>query len=226
MNEKILIVDDQKKMVKMLKTCLEKEGYSTVEAYDGEEALEQFRLEQPDLVLLDVMMPRLDGLEFCRRVREKAKTPIIIISAKSEETDKLVGLDLGADDYITKPFSLREMVARVRSLLRRVQNGAAGADRVVEGPLVIDSKEHSVEVEGVRVSLTPTEFDMLLTLAAHPGRVFSRRQLIESAQGDFFEGYERTVDAHIGNIRKKINENAGEKNLIETVYGVGYRYKA
>jgi DNA-binding response OmpR family regulator len=226
MNEKILIVDDQKKMVQMLKTCLEKEGYSTVEAYDGEEALEQFRLEQPDLVLLDVMMPRLDGLEFCRRVREKAKTPIIIISAKSEETDKLVGLDLGADDYITKPFSLREMVARVRSLLRRVQSGAAGADRVVEGSLVIDSKEHSVEVEGVPVSLTPTEFDMLLALAAHPGRVFTRRQLIESAQGDFFEGYERTVDAHIGNIRKKINENAAEKNLIETVYGVGYRYKA
>jgi DNA-binding response OmpR family regulator len=118
------------------------------------------------------------------------------------------------------------MVARVRSLLRRVQSGAAGDDRVVEGSLVIDSKEHSVEVESVPVSLTPTEFDMLLALAAHPGRVFTRRQLIESAQGDFFEGYERTVDAHIGNIRKKINENAAEKNLIETVYGVGYRYKA
>jgi len=226
MNEKILIVDDQKKMVKMLKTCLEKEGYSTVEAYDGEEALEKFRRERPDLVLLDVMMPRLDGFEFCRRVREKARTPIIIISAKSEETDKLVGLDLGADDYITKPFSLREMVARVRSLLRRVQNGVVLAERIVEGPLVIDSSEHNVEVDGVPVSLTPTEFDMLLTLAAHPGRVYSRRQLIESAQGDFFEGYERTVDAHIGNIRKKINENAGEKNLIETVYGVGYRFKA
>lgn len=225
MNEKILIVDDQKKMVNMLKTCLEKEGYRTLEAYDGEEALELWRREHPDLVLLDVMMPRMNGLEFCRQIRQKARTPIIIISARTEEADKLVGLDLGADDYLTKPFSLRELVARVRALLRRFNNGADRQDRIVEGELAIDRREHRVEVNGQSVSLTLTEFDMLVTLASHPGRVYTRQQLIESLQGDFFEGYERTVDAHIGNLRKKINGESGDKSFIETVYGVGYRFR-
>jgi DNA-binding response OmpR family regulator len=226
MNEKILIVDDEKKMVRMLKTCLEQEGYVTLEAYDGEAALDLWRREQPDLVVLDVLMPRLDGLEFCRRVRERAATPIIILSAKSEETDKLVGLELGADDYMTKPFSLRELVARIRALLRRFKAQADGEERcIVQGPLMIDRDEHRVEVDGRGVPLTATEFDILVALASHPGRVFSRRQIIDEVQGDYFEGYERSVDAHVGNIRKKILEQARDWSIIETVYGVGYRFQ-
>lgn len=227
MREKILIVDDEKKMVKMIRTCLEKEGYVTVEAYDGEVALELFTAEKPDLVVLDVMMPRLDGLEFCRQVRQTARTPIIILSAKSQETDKLVGLELGADDYITKPFSLRELVARVRALLRRFATIAEPEHRtIVQGPLVINEREHKVEVSGEEIALTPTEFTVLLALASNPERVFTRRELIESTQGEFFDGYERTVDAHVGNIRKKVAERAGDWSIIETVFGVGYRFRA
>jgi DNA-binding response OmpR family regulator len=227
MREKILIVDDEKKMVKILKTALDNEGYVTVEAYDGEAALERWRQERPDLVVLDVLMPRMDGFEFCRRVRETSDTPIIILSAKTEELDKLEGLGLGADDYMTKPFSPRELVARIRALLRRFETRRDTAEqRIAIGPLVIDIEKHLVEIDGLEVSITPTEFGLLLALAAHPERVFSRRELIESAQGEFFDGYERTVDAHIGNMRKKLASNAGDWSFIETVYGVGYRFKA
>ena len=227
MREKILIVDDEKKMVKILKTALDDEGYVTVEAYDGEAALERWRQERPDLVVLDVLMPRMDGFEFCRRVRETSDTPIIILSAKTDELDKLEGLGLGADDYMTKPFSPRELVARIRALLRRFETRRDTAEqRIAIGPLVIDIEKHLVEIDGLEVSITPTEFGLLLALAAHPERVFSRRELIESAQGEFFDGYERTVDAHIGNMRKKLASNAGDWSFIETVYGVGYRFKA
>ena len=227
MREKILIVDDEKKMVKILKTALDNEGYVTVEAYDGEAALERWRQERPDLVVLDVLMPRMDGFEFCRRVRETSDTPIIILSAKTEELDKLEGLGLGADDYMTKPFSPRELVARIRALLRRFETRRDAAEqRIAIGPLVIDIEKHLVEIDGLEVSITPTEFSLLLTLASHPERVFSRRELIESAQGEFFDGYERTVDAHIGNMRKKLASDAGDWSFIETVYGVGYRFKA
>jgi two-component system alkaline phosphatase synthesis response regulator PhoP len=227
MREKILIVDDEKKMVKILKTTLDNEGYVTVEAYDGEAALERWRQERPDLVVLDVLMPRMDGFEFCRRVRETSDTPIIILSAKTEELDKLEGLGLGADDYMTKPFSPRELVARIRALLRRFETRRDTAEqRIAIGSLVIDIEKHLVEIDGLEVSITPTEFGLLLALASHPERVFSRRELIESAQGEFFDGYERTVDAHIGNMRKKLASNAGDWSFIETVYGVGYRFKA
>lgn len=227
MREKILIVDDEKKMVKILKTALDNEGYVTVEAYDGEAALERWRQERPDLVVLDVLMPRMDGFEFCRRVRETSDTPIIILSAKTEELDKLEGLGLGADDYMTKPFSPRELVARIRALLRRFETRRDTAEqRIAIGSLVIDIEKHLVEIDGLEVSITPTEFGLLLALASHPERVFSRRELIESAQGEFFDGYERTVDAHIGNMRKKLASNAGDWSFIETVYGVGYRFKA
>jgi len=227
MREKILIVDDEKKMVKILKTALDNEGYVTVEAYDGEAALERWRQERPDLVVLDVLMPRMDGFEFCRRVRETSDTPIIILSAKTEELDKLEGLGLGADDYMTKPFSPRELVARIRALLRRFETRRDAAEqRIAIGPLVIDIEKHLVEIDGLEVSITPTEFSLLLTLASHPERVFSRRELIESAQGEFFDGYERTVDAHIGNMRKKLASDAGDWSFIETVYGVGYRFTA
>jgi len=226
MREKILIVDDEKKMVKMLSAALENEGYVTVEAFDGETALELLREERPDLVVLDIMMPRLDGFEFCRRVRGKSAAPIIILSAKLEEADKLLGLELGADDYMTKPFSPRELVARIRAVLRRYREQGELAGPIVRGPLVIDSDMHRVEIEGKAISLTPTEFNILLTMASNPARVFSRRELIESAQGDYFEGYERTVDSHIGSIRKKLAETAGNWSFIETVYGVGYRFEA
>jgi len=225
-NEKILIVDDEKKMVGMLKKCLEQEGYVTVEAYDGEAALRVWRDESPDLVVLDVLMPRLDGLEFCRRVRERSMTPIIILSAKSGESDKIVGLDLGADDYLTKPFSLRELVARIRALLRRFKAPVGEAPRrIVVGPVCVDTDEHRVDVDGAEISLTPTEFRVMQTLASHPGRVFTRLQLMEEALDDFFEGYERTVDAHVGNIRRKITGQAPDWSIIETVYGVGYRFQ-
>ncbi len=227
MNEKILIVDDEKKMVGMLVTALEQEGYVTVPAYDGVEALERWRAERPDLVVLDILMPRMDGFEFCRKVRETSDTPIIILSARSEEFDKLDGLGLGADDYMTKPFSLRELVARIRALLRRRASACASVrPRVAAGPLVIDTERHSAEIDGRAVSLTSTEFDLLLALASDPERVFSRSRLIEALQGDSFEGYERTIDAHVGNIRKKLAEQAGDWSIIETVYGVGYRFKA
>jgi DNA-binding response OmpR family regulator len=225
MREKILIVDDEKKLVKILKAALDNEGYATVEAYDGEEALQLWRKESPDLVVLDVMMPRMDGFEFCRRVRETSDTPIIILSAKTEEPDKLEGLGLGADDYMTKPFSPRELVARIRALLRRFETRQETEEqRIDRGPLVIDINKHMVEIDGRAVTLTPTEFSLLITLASHPNRVFTRRELIESAQGEFFNGYDRTVDAHVGNMRKKLASNAGDWSFIETVYGVGYRF--
>lgn len=225
MNEIVLIVDDEKKMVKLIRTCLDQEGYRTLTAYDGEQALELFRDQEPDLVVLDVMMPKLDGLEFCRQVRQRSRVPIIILSAKSEEDDRLVGLDLGADDYVTKPFSMRELVARIRAVLRRHNEvSAASNSRIARGPLVIEERMHRVEMRGVPVQLTPTEFKMLHAMASCPDRVFTRRELIDASQGDFFEGYERTVDAHIGNIRKKVQE-CGGVNVIETVYGVGYRFQ-
>ena len=225
--EKILIVDDEKKIVKLVRAYLEKEGYATIGAYDGKAALELWRRERPDLVVLDILMPEVDGLEFCREVRKSSTTPIIMLSAKSGETDKLVGLELGADDYVTKPFSPRELVARIRAVLRRHDLASGGEEiPIAEGPLVIHRDRHLVSVNGEEVQLTPTEFSMLASLASSPGRVFSRGQLIRSVQGDFFEGYERTVDTHIKNIRKKIGRNATDWSFIETVYGVGYRFQA
>lgn len=225
--EKILIVDDEKKIVKMVRAYLEKEGYATIGAHNGEVALELWREEKPDLVVLDILMPRMDGLEFCREVRRNSNTPIIMLSAKSEEMDKLVGLELGADDYVTKPFSPRELVARIRAVLRRHDlSSRTGESTIVEGPLVVYKDRHEVEIDGNQVSLTSTEFGMLTALASAPGRVYSRGQLIKSVQGDFFEGYERTVDTHMKNIRRKIGEQAADWSFIETVYGVGYRFQA
>ncbi|MBU4174810.1 MAG: response regulator transcription factor [Actinobacteria bacterium] len=224
MNEKILVVDDEKKIVKMVKNTLENEGYVVLEASDGEAALELFREERPDLVVLDILMPRMDGFEFCRRVRETSRTPIVILSAKLEEDDKLEGLGLGADDYMTKPFSPRELVARIRAVLRRHKAATDPREnRIVRGPLTIWPDEHRLEINGEYVAMTPTEFGILLALARNPGRVFSRRELMEAAQVGYFEGYESTVDAHVGNIRRKVSDRESGWSLIETVYGVGYR---
>ena len=227
MKEKILIVDDEQRIVELVKAYLEKEGYLTIEASDGEAALELWRKEKPDLVVLDILMPQVDGLEFCREVRKESSTPIIILSARTQEEDRLEGLDLGADDYVTKPFSPRELVARVRAVLRRRNQKEGGEEPpIIEGPLVIDGKKHLVEVNGEGVPLTATEFDMLETLASYPGRVYSRGQLIASEQGASYNSYDRTVDAHIKNIRRKLGEKAVDWSFIETVYGVGYRFQA
>ncbi|MDY6795481.1 MAG: response regulator transcription factor [Actinomycetota bacterium] len=226
MKERILIVDDEEKIVKLVKAYLDREGYVTLEAFDGDKALELWRRESPDLVVLDILMPGVDGLELCREVRQTSQVPIIILSAKSRESDKLVGYELGADDYVTKPFSPRELVARIRAILRRKVGEVDGTPPLVEGPLVIDTDKHKVEVEGVEIALTPTEFGILEVLVSHPGWVYSRGQLIKAVQGDYFEGYDRTVDAHVKNIRRKIGEHAIGWNFIETVYGVGYRFRA
>jgi two-component system OmpR family response regulator len=224
---KILIVDDEKKIVRLVKAYLDREGYTTLEAYDGITALDLWRREVPDLIVLDVLMPGMDGLEFMREVRQSSMVPIIMLTARSEEADKLVGLGLGADDYVTKPFSPRELVARIRAVLRRHRLGAPDtASPVREGPLAIYADRHEIKVNEEEVALTATEFAMLTAMASNPGRVYTRGQLIQLVQGDFFEGYERTVDSHIKNIRRKLGEKARDWSFIETIYGIGYRFVA
>ncbi len=224
---RILVVDDEKKLVGLVKAYLEREGFEVLTAYDGETALDLFRDRSPDLVVLDIMLPGLDGLEFCRQVRRDSRAPIIMLSARADEVDRVVGLEVGADDYVTKPFSPRELVARVRAVLRRSRLEEQGASPPVQrGPLLIDRGRHAVEASGEEVPLTATEFSMLAGMAERPGQVFSRSQLLAMSQGDYFEGYERTVDTHVKNIRKKLKEKAGDWDFIETVHGVGYRFNA
>ncbi len=219
---RLLVVDDEPQIVELLRSYLERDGFDVDEAADGEAALDLFRRLRPDLVILDLMLPRLDGREVCRRIRETARTPIIMLTARDDETDKLLGLELGADDYVTKPFSPREVVARVRAVLRRGTWEAA--DRIRAGDLVIDLRAHEVSLEGRHVDLTPTEFRLLETLAGHPNQVFTRMQLIDRVQGHAFEGYERTVDAHVKNLRGKIERDPRNPRFILTVYGIGYKF--
>jgi len=220
---RILVVDDEPQIVDLLKSYLVREGFEVEEASDGEAALAAMRRRAPDLVVLDLMLPRLDGREVCRRIRETSGTPIIMLTARDEETDKLLGLELGADDYVTKPFSPREVVARVRAVLRR---GTWEPPTVVRaGDLVIDLRAHEATVAGRRLDLTPTEFRLLETLASHPNQVFTRMQLIDRVQGHAFEGYERTVDAHIKNLRAKVEPDPHAPRYIVTVYGVGYKFQ-
>ncbi len=221
---RILVVDDEPQIVDLLRSYLTRDGFDVDEAADGEEALATFQRLRPDLVILDLMLPRLDGREVCRRIRETAGTPIIMLTARDEETDKLVGLELGADDYITKPFSPREVVARVRAVLRRGTWETADLIRI--GDLMIDLRAHEVSLQGKRVELTPTEFRLLEALAGHPNQVFTRMQLIDRVQGHAFEGYERTVDAHIKNLRGKIEPDPRSPRYILTVFGVGYKFQA
>ena len=218
----ILVVDDEPEIVDLLRSYLERDGFTVKHAADGEKALEILRQLPPDLVLLDLMLPRLDGREVCRRIRAAGTTPIIMLTARDEETDKLLGLELGADDYITKPFSPREVVARVRAVLRR--GSREGASVIRAGDLTIDLRGHEVTLADRRVDLTPTEFRLLETLASHPNQVFTRMQLIDRVQGQAFEGYERTVDAHIKNLRSKVEPDPRVPRYIVTVYGVGYKF--
>ncbi|MGC9400011.1 MAG: response regulator transcription factor [Anaerolineae bacterium] len=222
--ETILVADDEPQITRVVRSYLEQAGYRVVTAYDGEEALYLTHREKPDLVVLDIQMPKVDGLEFTRRVRaERPDLAIIMLTARVEETDRIVGLELGADDYVTKPFSPRELVARVRAVLRRARPSAPQAQLLRAGPLTLDRAQRLVTLEGEPVDLTPMEFDILATLMDAPGRVFSRAEILEATQGVAFEAYERTVDAHIKNLRQKLEPQPSEPRYILTVRGAGYR---
>jgi DNA-binding response OmpR family regulator len=218
----ILLVDDEDSVQKLLSYPLERDGFRVVHARDGEEALARFAEEDVDLVVLDLMLPKLDGLEVCKRLRAESTVPIIMLTARDDELDKVLGLELGADDYITKPFSIREFRSRVRALLRR----AAAPRPVIEaGELRIDVPRRTVEVRGTEAQLTFVEFELLRVLAAAPGRVFSRRQLLERLRGGADYREPRTIDVHVRHLREKIEADPHEPKLILTVRGVGYRFR-
>ncbi len=224
MPQTILVVDDEPQLVRALRGYLEQAGYRVVTAGDGPTALVQYKHERPDLVLLDLNLPGLDGLEVARRLRTMAEVPIIMVTARVEETDRLIGLELGADDYITKPFSPREVVARVRAVLRRAEGPRATPEVLRVADLTIDLSRHTLKRGEALLDVTPTEFNLLVALAREPGRVFTRLQLLEVVQGDAFEGYERTVDAHVKNLRAKLEPDPKQPRYILTVYGVGYKF--
>jgi two-component system alkaline phosphatase synthesis response regulator PhoP len=225
MAKKILVVDDEKKIVKLVKDYLEKAGFQVITASNGQEALTAYRHERPNLVVLDLMLPGIDGLDVARTIRREANTPIIMLTARVEETDRLIGLELGADDYVTKPFSPRELVARVRAVLRRTEDREpVQAQNIAVGDLEIDLARHIALLSSRPLDLTPTEFDLLVTLVREPGRAFTRQQLLDLALGETFIGYERTIDAHIKNLRAKLSDDPKQPRYIETVFGVGYRF--
>lgn len=225
MNRRILIVDDDKKTVDLIRMYLEKDGYRVLAANDGQQALLAARHKRPNLIILDLMLPTVDGLDVCRILRSESKVPIIMLTAKSTEHDKLVGLDLGADDYVTKPFSPRELLARVRAVLRRLsENEAREVDEVRFGDLLINFVRHEVRLRGELIRLTPKEFKVLEILIMEPGRAFSRLELLEQAFGYDYDGLERTVDVHVMNLRRKIEANLEQPIYVQTVYGIGYKF--
>jgi DNA-binding response OmpR family regulator len=219
---RVLVVDDEPRIVQLVRDYLERAGFAVSTARDGREALMRARQDRPDLIVLDLGLPELDGLEVTRHLRRDSGVPIIMLTARDEETDKVVGLELGADDYVTKPFSPRELTARVRAVLRR-HGGDTDADLIQAGDLVLDVPRLRVEVAGRAVTLTGTEFQLLTAMARQPGRVFTRSQLLDAIHGVAFESYERAIDAHVKNIRRKIEPNARAPRYLLTVYGVGYR---
>jgi DNA-binding response OmpR family regulator len=226
MARRILVVDDNPKITEVLSAYLAAEGFEVEVAADGPSAIAAVDREPPDLALLDIMLPGVDGVELTRRFQREHDLPVILVTARSDEIDRLIGLEVGADDYVTKPFSPREVVARVKAVLRRLDKACPppSAEQVLRvGDLEVDPARRSVSVHGEPIELTRTEFDMLETLAAHPGRVYSRMQLMEAAQGDAFEGYERTVDAHVKNIRRKLGDDPRSPRYVQTVFGVGYK---
>jgi DNA-binding response OmpR family regulator len=227
MNRTILVVDDDKKTVDLIRLYLEKERYRVLVTYDGQQALALARQKYPSLIILDWMLPHVDGLDICRILRAESNIPIIMLTAKAAEEDMLLGLDLGADDYLTKPFSPRELVARVRVVLRRSsqQTDDLPAEELSIGPFIVDFRSHEVRLHGKLVDLTPKEFKILETLMREPGRVFSRLELVKRVFGMDYEGFERTVDVHIMNLRKKIEPHPEEPVYLQTVYGVGYKFR-
>lgn len=226
MTRTILVVDDEKRITSLLKAYLGGQGFDVATAANGKEALFVARQEKPDLIILDLMMPEMDGYEFMRLHRKERETPIILLTAKMEEDDKVLGLELGADDYVTKPFSPRELTSRVRSVLRRSGQSMPKTEIFRVGGLTLDRESHLVTLEDEVVDTTPSEFDLLATLMSSPGRTFTRLELLDQIQDTAFAGYARTIDVHIKNLRAKIEQDPRQPRYIETVYGVGYRFAA
>ena len=221
---KILVVDDEPKVCDLIKAYLEKDGYEVILAGDGQSAVEKARSHKPDLIVLDLNLPVMDGMEVFRSVKAISDTPVIMVTARDDEVDKIVGLQLGADDYVTKPFSPRELAARVAAVLRRYAEGPKAAARLLAGDLLVDFDRHEVKYRDQVVNLTSAEFKLLAVMAKNPGRVFTRLQLMDSAFGETYEGYDRTIDAHIKNLRQKLNAiGAEEENPVVTVRGIGYK---
>lgn len=220
--KKVLVVDDDAKTVELVKLYLNRDGYRVITAYDGIEALQMAREGHPDLIVLDLMLPGIDGLEICRTLRSESDVPIIMLTAMTTDQDRLTGLDLGADDYVTKPFSPRELAARVRAVLRRLP-GERGPEKVVHGALTVDFLKHEAFLADKPLNLTPVEFKLLGTLVKEPGRVFSRAQIIEKALGYDFDGFDRTIDVHILKLRRKLEPDPRHPRYIKTVYGAGYK---
>jgi len=226
MTKTVLVVDDKASVRRLVQEYLTEEGFRVITATNGREALFTARHEKPDLILLDLMMPEMGGHEFMRVYTRESNTPIILLTAKIEESDKVLGLELGADDYVTKPFSMRELVARTRAVLRRADKAAPAAEILRAADITLDRGARRVTVADRAVSLTPTEFDLLAALMSTPGQVFSRAELLTELQGVTFEGIERTVDVHVRNLRCKIEPDPGNPRYVETVFGVGYRFVA
>jgi len=219
----VLVVDDEPKIAQLARDYLEHAGFAVLTAGDGPSALQSARTRHPDLIVLDLGLPGLDGLEVMRSIRASGTTPIVVLTARDTELDKLLGLELGADDYVTKPFSPRELVARVRAVLRRSERAVEPAERIEVGELALDVPRLRTTVTGRSVELTATEFQLLATMAREPGRVFTRSQLLDAVHGVAFESYERAIDAHIKNIRRKLEPDPARPRYVQTVYGVGYR---
>ncbi len=224
MNELILVVDDEPRIVKQARDYLERNGLRVTDAADGKQALILARHERPDLIVLDLNLPGMDGLDVCRALRRESEVPIIMLTARAEEADRLIGLELGADDYITKPFSPRELVARVRAVLRRTQGGVRTPGLIRAADLEIDLDGHRVSRQGKSVSLSRTEFNLLTVLAQHPGQTFTRAQLLDRLHQTAYEGFDRSIDAHIKNLRRKLEANPLEPRYVLTVFGVGYKF--
>ncbi len=222
--KQVLVVEDELKIARLVRDYLHQAGFGVLEAATGPAAVSVARAEKPDMIVLDLGLPGMDGLDVIRELRQSSAVPIIILTARTEESDRIVGLELGADDYMVKPFSPRELVARMRAVLRRADATIGGGEVVRAGPVTIDIPKRRVTVDGAEVDLTATEFELLLTLARRPGRIYTRAQLLDAVHGVSFESYERSVDAHIKNLRRKIEPEPRRPSLVLTEYGVGYKF--
>lgn len=224
MAQRILIVEDEHQIARLVRLYLEEAGFEVQTIYDGAQAVPAFRHDRPDLIILDLNLPNMDGLDICRIIRRESDIPIIILTARTEEADRLIGLEMGADDYVVKPFSPREVVARVRAVLRRASSVSSGEERALAlGNLTLDLAGYRAAIGDHTLSLTVSEFEILASLARNAGRVLSRLQLLEETQGVAYEGYERTIDQHIKNLRRKLEDESGQPRIIHTIHGVGYR---
>ncbi len=222
--KKVLVIDDEEHLTSLVKAYLDKDGYQVTIANNGRDGLSSARRVNPDIIILDIMMPEMDGYEFIRIFRQESDTPVIFLTAKVDEQERVLGLELGADDYLVKPFYPRELISRVRAVLRREAKRKDNSQQFNLAGICLDCLDHTVTVDKVYVNLTPSEFELLKTLMSSPGRVYTRLDLLDSVQGTRFDGYERTIDLHIKNLRAKIGQKKGKETYIETVYGVGYRF--